>query len=221
MVSTTLALLLALTFQNPPDAFPREGAKQVFDNERVTVWDVTWERGKPTATHLYRHDMVGIELAAAFARVTSPDGSFRDISTRTGQAFFVAKGTTQKEETRSDAQRRAILIDLKDVSVPPLANRSGYVDAFPREGAQKLFENTRVIVWEVRFTPGKPSAMHFHDKDVVAIYLDNGEMASTTPDGKSAPRPASFGEARFNPRDRTHSELLVKGSMRLIAVELK
>ena len=58
-------------------------------------------------------------------------------------------------------------------------------------------------------------------KDVVVVYLDNGELASTTPDGKKTVNASTFGQAKFNPRDRTHSEMLVKGAQRVIAVELK
>ena len=63
--------------------------------------------------------------------------------------------------------------------------------------------------------------MHFHSKDVVVVYLDNGELESTTPDGKATVNASTFGQAKFNARDRTHSEKLVKGAQRVIAVELK
>jgi hypothetical protein len=110
---------------------------------------------------------------------------------------------------------------LKDVRVPPLKNNSGFADAFPRQDGKKLLENDRIVVWDYSWTPGKPTVMHFHDKDVVVVYLGNGDLSSTTPDGKTVVNSYTFGQAKFNPRDRTHSELLVKGSQRVIAVELK
>jgi hypothetical protein len=63
--------------------------------------------------------------------------------------------------------------------------------------------------------------MHYHDKDVVVVYLDNGDLSSTTLDGKTTVNSYVFGQAKFNARDRTHSELLSKGSQRVIAIELK
>jgi len=53
------------------------------------------------------------------------------------------------------------------------------------------------------------------------VYLGNGDLSSTTPEGKTTVNSYAFGQTKFNPRDRTHSELLVKGSQRVIAVELK
>jgi hypothetical protein len=82
-------------------------------------------------------------------------------------------------------------------------------------------ENARVTVWDFSWTLGKPTAMHFHDKDVVVVYLGNGELTSTTPDGKKTVNSYVFGQSKFNARDRSHSELLTKGSQRVIAIELK
>ena len=84
-----------------------------------------------------------------------------------------------------------------------------------------MLDNSRVQVWDFSWTPGKSTPMHFHDKDVVVVYLDNGDLSSTTLDGKTAVNSYVFGQAKFNPRNRTHSELLVKGSQRVIAIELK
>jgi hypothetical protein len=138
-----------------------------------------------------------------------------------GQVFWLRKGAAESQETTSDTPRRAIIAELKDVRVPPLKNNSGFADAFPRQDGKKLLENDRIVVWDYSWTPGKPTVMHFHDKDVVVVYLGNGDLSSTTPDGKTVVNSYTFGQAKFNPRDRTHSELLVKGSQRVIAVELK
>lgn len=198
---TLMMALLPVQAQNLPHAFPRDGARQLIDNERVTVWEVTSQKGKPTAMHRHRYDMVAVESD--------------------GTAVFMAKGLAHVEEGSSTTPRRTIMVDLKDVVVPPLANKSGFADAFPREGTKKLIDNARVTVWDVGFTLGKPSVTHFHSKDVVAIYLHDAEMVSTTPDGKKTTSVSTAGQVKFNPRDRTHSELLAKGTQRVIAVELK
>jgi hypothetical protein len=132
-----------------------------------------------------------------------------------GSAAFVAKGTTPKIDGRS------VVIDLKDHPVAPIPNTSGYPLAFPRPGSKKILENALVIVWDYTWTPGVPTPMHFHDKDVVVAFLEDGDLKSTTPDGKSTVNSYNFGTIRFNPRDRVHTETLVRGSQHAIITELK
>lgn len=132
-----------------------------------------------------------------------------------GHAAFVPKGTQPK------ITGRAIVIDLKDHPVPPIANTSGYPLGFPRPGSKKLFENDRVIVWDYTWKPDVPTPMHFHDKDVIAFFLEDGDLKSTTPDGQSTVNTYTSGTARFNTRNRTHAETLIKGKQRAIITELK
>jgi quercetin dioxygenase-like cupin family protein len=223
-MKTLLPLLLVLTpFQAPelPHAFPREGAKQLFDNERVTIWDVTWIQGKPSPMHRHKHDLVGIYLVGSPIKVTMPDGTSRESKVEEGFVLFQPKGVTHIEEGLVDENpRHAILIDLKDHPVAPVPNTSGLVPAFPREGAVNRLENERVAIWEYRWTD-QATPMHFHDKDAVVVVMEGGELESTSPDGKSRVSRLSRGEASFTPANRAHSEKLVSGAVRAILVELK
>jgi len=132
-----------------------------------------------------------------------------------GSAEFVPKGTTPNITGRS------FVIGLKDHPVPPIENKSGYQLAFPRPGTKKLFENDRVIVWDSTWTPGVATPMHFHDKDVVVVFLEDGDLKSTTPDGKEVLNKYTTGTVKFNQRDRTHTETLMNGKQRAIITELK
>src|SRR5580700_7416122 len=188
-------LLLAMLLQGGAQTTP----KPVIDNDRVAVWDVTG----PTAAQPL--DAVVVSLS--------------------GSAEFLPKGMTPKiTEEKSAAEKtaaRSFVIDLKDHPVPPIANTSGYPLAFPRPGSKKLLENPRVIVWDYTWTPGVPTPMHFHDKDVVVVFLEDGDLKSTTPDGKATVNSYSFDTIRFNSRDRVHTETLVRGSQHAIITELK
>ena len=88
-------------------------------------------------------------------------------------------------------------------------------------GTRKLFENDRVIVWDYTWTPGQPTPMHFHDKDVVVVYMADGALKSTTPDGQNTVNEFSVGTVRFNLRDRVHSEVVSRGAGRAVITELK
>lgn len=132
-----------------------------------------------------------------------------------GKAAFLPKGAQPALDGRS------VVIDLKDHPVAPISNNSGYPLAFPRPGARKLLENERVIVWDYAWKPNVPTPMHFHDKDVVVLFLEDGDLKSTTPDGKEVVTAYTTGTIRFNLRDRTHFETLVRGKQHAIITELK
>jgi hypothetical protein len=132
-----------------------------------------------------------------------------------GTATFAPKGTAPKIDGRS------LVINLKDHPVAPIANPTKFPLGFPRPGSKKLFENDRVIVWDYTWEPDVATPMHFHDKDVVVLFLEEGDLKSTSPDGKSVVNSYTPGTIRFNLRDRTHTETLVKGKQRALITELK
>jgi hypothetical protein len=168
--------------------------KPVIENDRVTVWDVN------VATESQPLDAVVVSLS--------------------GSAEFLPRGTTPKIR-KGKIAGRSIVIDLKDHPVAPIANPTGYPLAFPRPGSKKILENARVIVWDYTWTPGVATPMHFHDKDVVVVFLEDGDLSSTTPDGKVVMNSLTSGTVRFNARDRTHTETLVRGKQHAIITELK
>jgi hypothetical protein len=132
-----------------------------------------------------------------------------------GSATFLPKGTAPKISGRS------IVIDLKDHEAPAYKNTTTYPIAFPRAGAKKIFENDKVIVWDSTWTPNVPTPMHFHDKDVVVVFLEDGDLTSTTPDGKVITNQYKPVTVKYNLGGRTHTETLVRGTQRAIITELK
>jgi hypothetical protein len=169
-----------------------EGVQPSIDNERVTVWDTT--SPLPPA----EHDFVAVSVS------------------RKPGALFGHKG-----DIPGAAGSRTVVIELKDHRVAPIPNNSSFPNAFPRRGAKKLLENDRAIVWSYRWHLGEPTPMHFHDKDVVVVFEEDTAIQSTTPDGKSVVNEGKLGDIRFSRRDRTHSELLVKGTGSAVITELK
>jgi hypothetical protein len=171
--------------------------KPIIDNERVTVWDVTWAKGQANPAVGHDRDAVVMWLTGAKARTAS----------------FGAKPGRIGE--------RSLVVELKDHPVPPLENKTGYPLAFPRPHVKKLLENNRVIVWSYRWNPGEPTPMHFHDKDVVVVYLEPTALTSTTPQGAKTLNEYKAFDIRFNKRDRTHTELLEHGTGSAMMLELK
>jgi hypothetical protein len=195
-----LASLLMLAGAAQRDAPVLDGARPIIDNEQVVVWDLVWTNGTPAVMDRQPRNAVWVYL-----------------SPTPGQVAFWRAG---EERTLPAWPGRAIAIELKS-SRGVLPNKSGHPIAFPREGSVKKIENASVVVWDHTWTPGKPSPVHFHDKDVVVVYLKNGTLKSTTADGQSTTTELTPGLTRFNLRDRVHTETLVEGESRAIITELK
>jgi quercetin dioxygenase-like cupin family protein len=218
-----LALLLfslAPSLQSGTSPAP-PGVMPVIDNARARVWDLTWSRGRPGPMHRHEYDTVGIYLTSAAVRTTIPAGASAISNVEPGDVVFWNKGVEHREEGAAATPARVIMIELKDQRVPPLRGASKYPTAFPRPGSRKALENRRVVVWDYTWAAGQPTPMHFHDKDVVVVYLLDGALESTTPDGRRIVTAVTAGMTRFNARDRVHSEQLVKGQSRAIITELK
>jgi quercetin dioxygenase-like cupin family protein len=213
--------LAALLLRTPIGVTDAGGAAPIIDNERVTVWDVTWSKDAANVLARRNDDYVVVYLSNGRMKLTRPNGDSITTPATVGDVVFQPKGTVKTEENVSEEPVHARVIDLHDHYVAPLKNTSGYPNAFPRPGSKKLLENKRVVVWDYTFTAGTPSPMHFHDKDVVVTYMADGAVTSTTPDGQSETNEISVGLTKFNARSRTHTEQLVRGKSRVIAVELK
>src|SRR5687768_7690311 len=79
--------------------------------------------------------------------------------------------------------------------------------AFPRDGAKKILENDRVIVWDVQVQKGQRVAMHTHPYDIVSVTLTPGGHQDNGADGVTEDRLFTMGDVRFTPKGRTHFEV--------------
>ena len=187
----------------------------VIDNARVTVRDVALEPGQagPAITHAGDY----IILYRKGGRIRGADG--RTASHADGSAVWGHGGATS--DTAIGAPAHAIIVEIKDAASNTVPNTTGLPPAFTRPGSKKVFENGKVRVWNYAWVPGHPTAMHFHDTEVVVTYLQDGDVASTTPDGKTTVNQRKAGDIVYNLANRSHSEEVVKGEQSGIMLELK
>ena len=169
--------------------------KLVFENERVTIREISIAQGAP------------LPLNASLDAVI--------VDTSNGKLDFLAKG-----RPRNAPAPKLVLVELKDKIVAPLPNTSGYPDAFPRPNVKKVMENARIAAWDYTWVVGMPPPMHFHTKDVVVVFLAEGTLQSIAPNGEKTLADHTYGFAKFQPSGRLHTEDLVKGAARGIVIEL-
>lgn len=224
----TVLLLAQGPSQSPsyPHAFPRDGVTKLFDNARVTIWEVEWKTGGPLPPiHRHLYDLAAVYLRYGPIRVTTPDGQ----STSGGDPFavpfpyFQKAGITHREEgiaAPGAPTRLAIMVDLKDEVPPPFTPKAGLPTAFPRDGAKNVKENDRVRFWDYTWPAHKPTAMHVHALDSIEIYVDGGTVTSKREDGRSASQTFAWKSARFVPRGTVDSEEATAGTPRSVTIEL-
>ena len=179
-----------------PGAPAAQSVKPIIDNERVAVWKVSG--GDPMRPPPTSGESIEISLGSS-----------------AGAVVLRKKGDARQTPPP------AVVVELKDHPMTPRINGSGYPNAFPRPRARKLLETGRVLVWDYSWTRGQPTPMHYHDKDVVVVFLDNGTLRSKTPTGQETSNDYKAGDIRFTVGDRVHSEDLATGDQRAIIVELK
>jgi hypothetical protein len=212
-----VAAIVALVAAGPGSA----AAAPAIDNERVTVWDVTLAKGHAGPVTPPDQDSVVMFLEGGSIRTLLANGNSHTAVRKFGDAVFLPKGSGASDTLVSGGPAREIIVALKDHAEPPIANASGLPNAFPRPGSVKVLENPRVIAWHYSWVPGKPTPMHFHDKDVVVAYRYDGTLKSLMPDGTVTENPYKQGEVRFNKANRTHSELLATARQSAVILELK
>jgi hypothetical protein len=191
------------------------------DNEQVTVWDVPLKVGETTPPTPADLDAVVMFLDGGRFKVT--DAAGRPVATggAPGQAVAIPRGTRAVTTLVSGGPAHAVIVALKDFRKPPYANPGSLPLAFPRTGSSKVLETPRVVVWNYSWKLNENTQPHFHDKDVVLAYREEGAIDSITLDGQHTVTPHHPGEIRFNPGDRSHFERLVSGRQSSITLELK
>ena len=113
LIALLLMCVVALKAQLAlPPPFPRTNATKLLDTDRITVWDIVWPKGQPTAMHRHVYDQIGTYYSRGGRLITTPDGAARAIITEVGSLSTTRKGTTHIEEgnTRwrnADPGRRA------------------------------------------------------------------------------------------------------------------
>ena len=85
--------------------FPRDGAKQVLDTDRVVAWDYTWAPGAHALRYRAPLDTVIVWLDQGMLRVTSASGLASSIDVKPGTMRYLAGGADETLEITSGSPR--------------------------------------------------------------------------------------------------------------------
>lgn len=117
------------------------------------------------------------------------------------------------------AQALPLLAQPLPQSVPQPAQT--FAQPFDRDGATKVLENDRVIVWDVSWLQ-RAYPTHRHAYDYAGVYYTNGDRVVVSPQGVRSPTHSTAWDTFFYRRGVTHSEEGVGTEpLRAVFLELK
>ena len=106
----------------------------------------------------------------------------------------------------------AVVLSLQQPTLP---------GAYPRPGTTKLFENDRIIVWNISWLK-QTYPLHRHPYDLVGVYYEPGDRMIVSTEGNRRPVSTKAGEIAFQPRGVTHIEEGASDPpLRAVFVEIK
>lgn len=97
---------------NVPWAFPREGAKPLLDDERVTVWDYSWTAGARQTMAQFERDTIWVWLGPGTFRVTQPGRAPATSQVKAGEIRSLPRGTVETGEA-VEGSLRAMIFSFK------------------------------------------------------------------------------------------------------------
>lgn len=86
-------------------AFPRDGAQQVLDTDRVEAWDYAWSAGERALRYRAPLDTVIVWLGDGTLRVTAANGSSTAVDVTSGTMRYLARGAEETLEVTSGSPR--------------------------------------------------------------------------------------------------------------------
>lgn len=93
--------------------FPLDGATKALENERVAVWDVSWNQGQRFPRRQQGRDAVVIFLKGGVIRQTREGAAASDTQWNVGDVRYVPAGTDVPFEEATQGPPRAVFIELK------------------------------------------------------------------------------------------------------------
>jgi hypothetical protein len=205
-----------------PPPFPRTNATKLLETDRITVWNIVWPKGQPTAMHRHVYDQVGTYYASGGRLITTPDGAARASITAVGSLSTTRKGTTHIEEGNTDPPLRAVFIELKRETASGLPDADvGGPAPFPRDGAKQILDDDRVAAWDYLWASGSQGLRYRAARETVIVWLGAGKVRITQHGTAATESDVEAGTMHHLTAGSDETVETVNGSPRAILFQLK
>jgi len=99
-----------------PEGSPRIGTAELFENERVKIWDFVLAPGEAIPMHTHRRDHVIVVVEGGRLETEDADGRRRTVEPRPGDCYYCAVDGTETHDARNvgSTRYRNLIIELKE-----------------------------------------------------------------------------------------------------------
>jgi quercetin dioxygenase-like cupin family protein len=191
--------------------------KVLLENDRVRVLEAKLKPGDKTALHSHPANIIYsfTDSKAKFA----PSGGKATIRPMKAGAVLWSPPETHVSENAGKTEAHVLIFELKKLGRHGTqASGADPVKADPAHFKVRL-NNASVRVLEFRGKPGDKFPMHSHP-DYVAYTFSGGKTTYSFPDGKTAERQVTAGNATWN-ESETHAGQIGDTETHTLLVELK
>ncbi len=204
-----------------PPGWPRPGTTLLVENDRGSAYSVVYPKDRPTPFHRHRYFFAGLDLNTATIKVTQLDGSFGLHPVIKNHMWYLPKGLTHQEMSTTEPGRHTVVIDIKDASVPEVANTTGLPANKYAAYQDKVVDNDRVIIWDCAWSPGADGISSFDSRDVFLAFAEGGDLSIATPGQSAKVQHYDAGQAIFLRGGRARTIGSAGGTIHAMLVELK
>jgi quercetin dioxygenase-like cupin family protein len=208
------------TMAQDPVTVDAKHYKVEFENDQVRVLRVNY--GPKEKSVMHRHPAgVAIFVTDAHSKFTFSDGKTEERHSKAGEVMWTPAGS-HLPESLGDKPFEVIVVELKGGKAAAKSAPAPAEDAVKADAKHHKveFENAEVRVLRANVGPHGKTLMHGHPANVV-IFLTDGHVKSTSPDGKAEESQVKAGQVAWREQVKHESENLSDRLVEVIVVELK
>jgi quercetin dioxygenase-like cupin family protein len=221
LLATVIPVFAAKTTRaQDPAKVDAKHYKVEVENAQVRVLRISY--GPKEKSVMHRHPAgVAIFLTDTHGKFTLSGGKAEERRFKAGEARWLP-AESHLPESLSDKPFEVILVELKGGEAAAKSASASADDAVKADAKRYKveFENAQARVLRVNVGPHEKSPMHGHPANVV-IFLTDGHVKFTLPDGKTEEARAKAGQILWSEQVKHAGENLGDKPVEVVVVELK
>jgi quercetin dioxygenase-like cupin family protein len=221
---------IAVFAQNTTTAPSEQGRfrKQIFKNDRVTVYSVEIPAGQSTAKHTHDHDVLAVYISGGTTKSTTDNQATVNNKYASGDVRYRPAPFSHTVQNTGNSPFRVVDIEFADaqgLQEKPALKKSHYCNPGSKEACvteEYLFCTPKFCVEDVTMGPGAMSSKHTHDTEHMLVGITDYTLDDDTMGKGVTHRAVKSGGVEYLPAGITHVLTNTsKSTVRFIAIIFK